>query len=189
MLVTACGAAAQNNAADAERLIEVLALKPGSVVAEIGAGNGALTIAIARHVGTDGRVYTNELGDSRLRSLREAVDKSGVANVQVVEGRDAEGNLPDNCCDAIFMRNVYHHFGDTARMNASLFRALRPGARIAIIDFPPRGDAATAPPGQRSERAHGVDPETVAGELKAAGFEVLTTDARGERWFVVVARK
>src|SRR5688572_28049343 len=86
---------AQDNAADTTKLIDLLQLKPGSVVAEIGAGNGALTVALARHVGSTGLVYTTELGADRLRRLREAVDKNGLTNVQVIERQEAHANLPE----------------------------------------------------------------------------------------------
>jgi SAM-dependent methyltransferase len=87
------------------------------------------------------------------------------------------------------MRNVYHHFGDPAAMNASIFRSLKPGGRLAVVDF--------APPGKEAERAadrgkdgmHGVSAETVARELKAAGFTVADTTAGTDRWFMVVAAK
>jgi predicted methyltransferase len=183
-------ALAQNNAADTETLIKLLQLKPGHVVAEIGAGGGELTIALAKHVGPEGRVLTSELGDERLAKLRGAVEKSGVSNVQIVEGQVATANLADGCCDALFMRNVYHHFENPTTMNASFVRALKPGARLVVIDFPPRNNAATAPPGKRGEdSAHGVSPEVVASELKAAGLTVLATEDRGNRWFLVLAQK
>ncbi|HUE89950.1 MAG TPA: methyltransferase domain-containing protein [Vicinamibacterales bacterium] len=186
----AATASAQNNAADTEKLIEVLQLEPGHVVAEIGAGGGALTIAIAKHVGPNGRVFASELGDVRIAKLRGVVEKSGASNVQVVEGQAAHANLADACCDAVFMRNVYHHFGDPGTMNASMARALKPGARVAVIDFPPRNDAATAPPGKRGESAaHGVSAETVANELKAAGLTIVSSEERPNRWFIVVAQK
>ena len=190
LLFVTAFAYAQNNASDTARLIEVLQLKPGSVVAEIGAGGGDLTVAIAKHVGATGRVFTSELGAERLTKLRDAVSKAGAGNVQVVEGQEAQANLPDGCCDAIFMRNVYHHFGDPTTMNASFLRALKPGARIAVIDFPPRNKAAIAEPGKRGEDAHhGVSAQVVAEELKAAGFQVTLSEDRPERWFIVVATK
>ena len=189
MSMTGAPAYAQNNASDTAKLIEVLQLKPGHVVAEIGAGGGDLTVAIARHV-APGRVYTSELGSERLTKLRTAVEKSGLTNIEVVEGKDADANLPAGCCDAVFMRNVYHHFADPATMNASLFRALKPGTRIAVIDFSPRNNAPIAPPGKRGDNAaHGVNTEVVASELKAAGFQVVTSEDRGERWFLVVGVK
>lgn len=183
-------AAAQNNASDTSKFIEVLQLKPGQVVAEVGAGGGELTVAIAKHVAPGGRVYTSELGAERLTKLRDAVTKSGVTNVQVIEGQAAHANLPDGCCDAAFMRNVYHHFADPSTMNASLFRALKPGARVAVIDFAPRKSAPIGPPGKRGDdAAHGVSVDIVSSELKAAGFEIVTTEDRGDRWFLVVAAK
>jgi predicted methyltransferase len=183
-------ALAQNNASDTAKLIEVLQLQPGNAVAEIGAGGGELTIAIAKHVGTNGRVYTSELGAERLTKLRNAVEKSGAANVQVIDGHEAHANLPEGCCNAVFMRNVYHHFADPKVMNASLFRALAPGGRIAVIDFAPRTKAPVAPPGKRGDdAAHGVSVDVVSDELKAAGFQIAATEDRGERWFLVVGAK
>lgn len=181
---------AQNTTADAAALVEALQLKPGQTVAEIGAGSGELSLAMGEQVGATGRVYTNELGASRLTALRRAVSKSGAGNIEVIDGHEAHANLPDACCDAVFMRNVYHHFNDPATMNASILSALEPGGRVAVIDFPPRNNASTAPPGRRGDSsAHGVNAETVATELKAAGFDIVSTDDRPNRWFMVVAAK
>jgi ubiquinone/menaquinone biosynthesis C-methylase UbiE len=190
LLLVAAAAAAQNNVADTETLIKVLQLQPGHVVAEIGAGGGELTIAIAKHVGPEGRVFTSELGAERLAKLRGVVEKSGLSQVQVVEGQAAHANLADGCCDAIFLRNVYHHFGDPTTIKESIARALKPGARVAVIDFPPRNNAATAPAGKRGESAaHGVAAEVVASELEAAGLTIVSTEDRPNRWFLVVAQK
>jgi ubiquinone/menaquinone biosynthesis C-methylase UbiE len=183
------GVYTQSDAADANKLIEVLQLQPGSVAAEVGAGDGDLTIALARHVGSAGRVFTSELGADRVRRLREAVEKAQVANVQVIEGHETEANLPDACCDGLFMRNVYHHFGDPSLMNASFLRALKPGGRIAIIDFaPPKGESAA--PGQRGEDGrHGITRDVLVNELKAAGFEIISSEDRARRGILVVASK
>ena len=182
--------AAQNNAADTATLIEALQLEAGSVVAEVGAGDGELTIAIAKHVGPTGRVFASELGTERVAKLQSAVKQAGAQNVQVIEGKDNEANLADGCCDAMFMRNVYHHFGAPPTMLASFLRALKPGGRVAVIDFVPGKNVPTAPPGKRGqESSHGVNAETVEAELKAAGFELVSSKPGGERWFVVVAAK
>jgi predicted methyltransferase len=194
LLVALAGASspilAQNNSSDSAKLIDVLQLKAGHVVAEIGAGGGELTVSVARHVGPAGRVMTSELGAGRLAKLRDAVTRSGASNVEVVEGHESHANLPDGCCDAVFMRNVYHHFSDPPTMNASIFRALKPGARVAVIDFSPRNNVPIASPGRRGDdSAHGVSVDVVSSELKAAGFQIVTTEDRGERWFLVVASK
>jgi predicted methyltransferase len=97
--------------------------------------------------------------------------KATLEHVTVLEGGSARANLPDGCCDAIFMRHVYHHLGDPAAMNASVRQSLKPGGRMAVVDFAPdRGRC--APPGRRdTSTSHGVTPETVIEELRQAGFE------------------
>src|SRR5262245_38224589 len=102
---------ARQNAADADRLIKAMDVKPGSVIAEIGAGGGELTVALAKAVGPAGKIYSNELNKDRLIAIRKAADEAGLNNVTTVEGKEDVANLPDACCDGIFMRNVYHHFG------------------------------------------------------------------------------
>jgi ubiquinone/menaquinone biosynthesis C-methylase UbiE len=179
--------AVQRDAADAERLIDRLALQQGDMVAEIGAGDGDLTMAMARHVG-EGQVYTTEL-ESNLDRLREAVETARLDNVTVLEGASLRTNLPEGCCDAVFMRAVYHHFGDPASMNASLLASLKPGGRLAVIDFEPRGSASADPGRRASDGSHGVAPEAVSDELGAAGFEAIErTDLDGRR-FLIVARR
>lgn len=178
-------------------LLTALALQPGATVAEIGAGAGATTLRAATLVGTTGRVYTTELGDERLRALRRAVEGSTTANITVVDGDPNQTNLPEQCCDALFMENVYHHFQDPAVMNASLLRSLKPGGRLAISDFAP-DDGESAEARHRGDNAHhGVTAETVRRELLAAGFEIVPADdvgvapgsGHGGREFLVVARK
>jgi predicted methyltransferase len=180
---------AQDNAADTERLVRALEIQPGDTVAEIGAGGGALTLAMGRQVGPAGRVYSSELGDDRVKTLQQAVARANLPQITVLPSAPAATNLPDACCDAIFMRLVYHHFGDPDAMNASLLRSLEPGGRLAIIDFGPRGKEAGAPADRDEGDRHGVTPETVAAELKKAGFAILSIDRGSDREFMVVARK
>ena len=181
----------QENEADAAWLIKVLDLRPGSVVGEIGAGDGELTFLLAKTVTEQGRIYSNELNLDRVKALQAKAGKSGTKNVTVVEGREAETNFPDQCCDAIFMRNVYHHFGDPPVMNASLLKSLKPGGRLAVIDFtpPPPSDVSENPPGKRGEdNHHGITAATLEKELKAAGFEIVSSELKN-RAVSVVARR
>lgn len=170
-----------------ERLFDALGVREGMTVCEVGAGDGELSLAAARLVGPGGRVFTNELGEENVRSLRNRVDRSGLAHVTVVAGDPARTNFPDGACDAVFMRNVYHHFDDPAAMNASMAASLKPSGRLAVVDFPPSGAEA----GQAADRdgsRHGVTPESVSRELVAAGFELVSSEA-DRRWFLVVVAK
>jgi SAM-dependent methyltransferase len=140
------------------RLRQVLALEAGMVVADVGAGNGELTFALAREVA---RVYATEIDAARLKKLHAA--KPG--NVTVVEASSGETGLPPGCCDAIVLRRVYHHLTDPASINASLLRALRPGGVLAVIDFPP--------PFFWGRGALGVPQQAVIAEAGASGFELV----------------
>jgi ubiquinone/menaquinone biosynthesis C-methylase UbiE len=184
-----CAQNAQQNAVDVDRIVTALQLQSGSIVGEIGAGDGALTLGVARAVGDAGRVFSNEFNQERLAAIRTAAEQAGVKNVTVVEAREAETNFPEQCCDALFMRNVYHHFGDPQAMNMSLFRSLKPEGRLAILDFGPPGAESSTPSRRGEDGQHGVTPATVERELKTAGFEILSSTALPFGTFMIVARR
>ncbi len=164
-----------SDADEAEQLVAWLELGPGSVVADIGAGDGALAMNLAEHVGAEGRVYATELSRSRLQEMRDAVARAGQDNVTVIEGAVARTNLPAACCDAVYSRNVYHHLTEPDAINADIRRALRPGGRLLVIDFEPGGFMDRISPPETAERhgGHGTPTETVVNEVTAAGFRVL----------------
>jgi ubiquinone/menaquinone biosynthesis C-methylase UbiE len=151
--------------AEMPRLRQALALEAGKVVADVGAGKGELTVALAREVRSNGRVFSTEIDATRLKQLREFIAEFRLDNVTVVEAHSHETGLPPNCCDAIVLRRVYHHLSDPASINASLLRALRPGGVLAVIDFPP--------PFFWGRGSLGVPAKAVVSEVAGSGFEPL----------------
>jgi len=178
---------------EAERLATILDWKPGRTIAEIGAGKGKMTIACAERVGPSGRVLSTELDPDRLADIVASVNKRRLANVTIIKAGEADTNLPAQCCDAIFMRDVYHHFAHPAEIDASLFRTLKPGGLLAVIDFPPSKALSLIAPIKgvpRNRGGHGVPRQILIDELTAAGFQVdvIPTDWPG-RSYCVVFRK
>ena len=161
---------AQRKSAEIEvpRLVEVLEIGPGMTVADVGAGFGAWTERLSRQVGPGGRVYATEVGAAQIRALREIAQRDGLTNVTVVEGAEHDTNLPAACCDAILIRDVYHHLARPEEIIRSLAAALKPGGRLAVVDFPPRpnSDVPRGVPANRN--GHGVPPEVVEREGGAA---------------------
>lgn len=160
----------QINAAEIEvpQLVELLEVKPGMTVADVGAGFGAWTIRFSRYLGPAGRVYATDIGEAQLASLRGTIQREALPNVTVVEGAASSTNLPELCCDAILVRDAFHHFTEPDAMIRSLAASLKPGGRLAIIDFPPRPNSAV-PSGVRADRGgHGVPPAVVEREVGAA---------------------
>jgi ubiquinone/menaquinone biosynthesis C-methylase UbiE len=154
------------------RLAELMGWKAGTVVADIGAGDGKYTFAAVERVGRTGKVYATEIDGKKLAELREEVAKRKQGNVVVVESKEAETNLPAGCCDAIFLRRVYHHLTKPAEFDADLVRSLKSGGRLAIIDFAPRAglDPVEGVPSNRG--GHGIPQKIVIEELSAAGLQV-----------------
>ena len=147
------------------RIKEALALRAGMVVADVGAGKGQLTRALAEAVGPGGHVFSTEIDPDRVKALRAMLAAANVRNVTVVEAKSRDSGLPAGCCDAILLRRVYHHVTDPAETNASLLRALRPGGLLAVIDIPP--------PFFTGRGSLGVPAQSVTDEVTASGFELL----------------
>ena len=190
LVVTAIVAAQQSGSTiSTERIFESLGLREGMTVCEMGAGDGELSIAAAKVVAVAGRIYTSELGDDRLKTLQAKVEGSGLSQITVVAADPVKTNFPDGACDALFMRNVYHHFTDPPAINASIFASLKPGGRVSVVDVSPPGKEAERAADRSKDGMHGVLGETLAAELKAAGFEPVTSETGTQRWFLVVVGK
>jgi arsenite methyltransferase len=173
-----------------ERILELLEVRQGGTVCELGSGDGSTAIAAARIVGPGGRVYANELGEDHLKKLREKISASGLASqITVVASESTKTNFPDGACDGVFMRDVYHHLSDPAAIHASIASALKPGGRVAIIDFKPPGKEADKPADRSKDGKHGVMPATVTREMQEAGFQSVSSETPSARWFLLVFAK
>lgn len=183
------GQRAQSGSVATEKIFEALAIREGATICEIGAGDGELSLAAAKLVGPGGRVYTSELGDGRVKTLQQKITASGLAHMTVVTGDPVKTNFPDAACDALFLRNVYHHFTDPATMNASIASSVKPGGRVAVVDFTPPGKEADRPADRDNDGVHGISAESLSRELKEAGFEHIASELGSQRWFMVVVSK
>ena len=170
---------AQIKSAEVEvpRLLELLELKPGMTVADVGAGFGAWTMRLARAIGPSGRVYATDLGAAQLAALRDATARERANNVTIIEGAVSSTNLPALCCDAILIRDAYHHFTQPDALIKSLAASLKPGGRLAVIDFPPR-PSTEVPAGVPANRGgHGVPSDVVEREVRGELTHVRTIPA------------
>ena len=156
------------------QLVELMELKPGMTVADVGAGFGAWTMRFSRFIGPNGRVFATDIGAPQIAALRDIVQREKLTNVTVLEGAPTSTNLPAACCDAILIRDAYHHLTQPADMIKSIAASLKPGGRFVVIDFPPRPKT-EVPAGVPANRlGHGVPPDVVHGEVSAALTHVRT---------------
>lgn len=147
-------------------IVEALQLKPGMVVADIGAGTGVLSLLFAQKVGAGGTAIAQDIAPEFLRGIEERARQAGLSQVRTLLGGEKDARLPANSVDLIFTSDTYHHFEFPQAMLASLHAALKPGGRLIIIDY-------EKIPGRSSAWVLGhvrANRETVIGEITAAGF-------------------
>lgn len=150
--------------AEASKIAEVLKLAPGKDVADVLAGSGKWSVDLSRRVGPSGRVFSTESGPGQVATLRDAMARPDLTNLDVLESTDSDSGLQPGCCDAILVRAAYHDLGSRADFNLTLRRALKPGGLMAIIEY----DQGT----QEYQSGHGIGRMRLIEELTAAGFAV-----------------
>ena len=155
---------------ETDRLADFLKIRPGDRVAEIGAGTGALAEEMARRVGRGGAVFATELNPERRAQIARRAAR--LPQLAAVEAAVDATKLPFDCCDAVYMRAVLHHIAAPDAYVRELARAVRPGGRVGIVDFPP---GALFMHGAD----HGIEPQVVLHAFASAGLEL---ESREDNW-------
>lgn len=125
------------------QVLELMAVQPGDVVADIGAGSGYFTRRLARAVGSQGTVFAVEIQPEMLGILTNRLAAESITNVVPVLGAIADPRLPEGTIDVALLVDVYHEFSHPYEMMAAICRALKPGGRVVLIEY--RGEDPTVP--------------------------------------------
>jgi ubiquinone/menaquinone biosynthesis C-methylase UbiE len=152
--------------ASRDEIVAALALTPGMIVADIGAGTGPFLAPISAGIGADGKLYAVDIVPAFLEHLRMRVQAEGLRNVEIVEGTATEAMLADASIDLLFMCDVYHHIEYPSVYARSLHRALRADGRLIVVEF-------QRIPGKTSVgmlKHVRQDKATLIAELSAEGF-------------------
>jgi ubiquinone/menaquinone biosynthesis C-methylase UbiE len=147
-------------------VIQALGLAPDAVVADIGAGTGYFAARLAQRV-PKGRVYAVDTEPDMVQHLTERAKREGLKNLSAVHATAADARLPEKI-DLILFVDVYHHVGDRERYLRGLGASLKPGGRVAVIDFRMESPIGPPPSGR-------ILPDRVQDEFRRAGY-VLTTE-------------
>jgi SAM-dependent methyltransferase len=146
-----------------ERVMDILGIASGKSVADIGAGSGWFTVRAARRVGPSGTVYAVDINPEAIRYLDRRVQKESVPNVKTILSRPDDPMLPKEGLDAVLLLKTYHEIADPVALLEHVRPALRPGARLGIIDRNGNGTN------------HGVSREVVVSEAVRAGYRLVQT--------------
>lgn len=152
-----------------ERVIEALGLQPGLSVADIGAGSGYFTRRFVQAVTEKGKVYAVDVEPDMLQYAKASITRMPIpSTVEFILAQPDNPQLPPQSVDLIFLCNVYHHLHDRPAYFSNIRSALKPGGRIAIIDF--YHDARSGDVG--FPRKHLVPRDTVIEEMAKPGFQL-----------------
>jgi SAM-dependent methyltransferase len=161
-----------------DRVMKILGIGPGKSVADIGAGSGWFTVRAARKVGPAGLVYAEEINPEAVKYIDERAAKEKLTNIKTVLGTPDDPKLPPASVDAVLMLKMYHEIARPVAVMKAIRLALKPGAKVGIIDRNGNG----------SGQDHGVPSETVIDEMREAGFGLVQsydfTKADGEDYFL-----
>lgn len=169
-----------------DKIVAACKLKPGMVIADIGAGTGLFTRLFAKEVGQDGQVYAVDIAPKFLEHIQKTSREQKLRNVTPVLCNQDSVDLPPNSIDLAFVCDTYHHFEFPERSLTSLRRALKPGGRLVVIDF-------VRIPGKSSDWVLNhvrAGQDVVEKEIIAAGFQKLEEikDLLKENYLVVFTR-
>lgn len=126
-----------------ERVLAELELKPGMIVADVGAGSGYYSSRMAERVGPNGTVYALDIQPEMIDILRLQMSQRRVNNVKPILGTETDPRLPGGALDLALMVDVYHEFEYPYEMLAAIVKALKPGGRVVFVEF--RGNDPTVP--------------------------------------------
>jgi arsenite methyltransferase len=117
------------------KVVAALALRPGDIVADLGAGGGYFTFKLATAVAPGGKMYAVDIDKDMLDLVGKQAEKESGTNVETILAKPDDPLLPESGVDLVFTCDTYHHISDRVTYFKNLRKYLRPGGRIAIIDF------------------------------------------------------
>ena len=145
-------------------LVKNLDIKPGMIIADVGAGSGYYTVRMSKIL-TGGKIYAVDVQPEMIEYLDNRIKKEKLANVVTVLGEEQKLNLPDASIDLMVLVDVYHEFSFPYEMGKSMLAALKPGGKLFMIEFRAE-DKDLAIKG-----LHKMTEEQIIKELSAAGFK------------------
>ncbi len=154
----------RDDAGEPTQLVRLLGIKSGMTVADIGAGSGYYVVRLSPIVGPRGRVIAQDVVPEYLRGLRSRVRDLGLQNVVISLGEPHDPRLPADSLDIAILVHMYHEIAQPYALLYNLVPALKPGARVGIVDAY----------GPTSE--HGTPPSLLRCELAAAGYREISLD-------------
>ena len=171
-----------------DEVMDALGIKAGSVVADIGCGAGYFTFHLAARVGPKGKVYAEDVKEDRLAQVRSRAKEEGWKQIETFSGADDDPRLPLASVDVVMIVDAYHEMRDCDAMLEAVFRTLKPGGLLALID----GAADPGRPRDEYYEHHRMPEQTEREDAERNGFRFVRerpgftrTDDKKEYYFMI----
>jgi arsenite methyltransferase len=162
-----------------EEVVRALELKPGDRVADLGAGSGYFTFRLARAVGPAGKVYAVDIDPDMIAYLGERAKAENAPNVEIVTAKPDDPGLAPGSVDLIFTSDAYHHIDNRVAYFANAAKTLRPGGRVAVVDFNGSGWAIRM-------SGHYTPEAQVKQEMTEAGYRFVGKPLELEKQYLLI---
>jgi SAM-dependent methyltransferase len=149
-----------------EDLVKALEIRDGSRVADLGAGTGYFTWRLARDAGPTGKVLAVDIQQAMLDLTAQAVQQHGLLNVDYVLATPRDPKLPEGSLDMVFIAYSYHEFADPEMIMEGVRRSLKPGGRLAVVEYAKENNLAPAAP------LHKMSFDELRSEIEPMGFDL-----------------
>lgn len=153
--------AERDNHKEAQTVMDLARVGPGSSVADIGAGEGYYTVRLGARVGPKGRVLAEDIDGAAMKRLGARVERERLDNVSIVTGAADDPRLPASSFERVFLIHMYHEVSEPYAFLWRMRPALRSGGRIVVVDL------------DRATLAHGTPPDLLACEFESVGYRVV----------------
>ena len=165
-----------------DRAIDLLGLKKGMIVGDVGAGTGYFSVRMARKVGPQGKVLASDLQPQMLARLKRNLEREKIRNVEAVQATESDPNLPTGALDLIIMVDVYHEFSQPQEMLRKLKSALKPDGRLVLLEYRKEDPSVPIRP------EHKMSVAEAKLEVEAEGFKLAEVIDKLPRQHVLVFR-
>jgi ubiquinone/menaquinone biosynthesis C-methylase UbiE len=148
--------------------MDVIGVRPGMHIGEIGAGNGRFAVKVAERIGPTGMVYANDIDPKAVRFMERRCEREQIENMVVIKSEEVQPLFPEDGLDLVYLINTFDHLSNPVALLRNTRMSLKPEGMLAIISY----DPAKLP----DHRGHAIPAETVTGLCRQAGFELVSVD-------------
>lgn len=146
-----------------DQVMDLIGIRPGLVIGEVGAGRGRVTVHLAARVGDKGKIYANDIDQAAIDYLKDRCRRQGLLNVETILGAVDDARFPKDSLDLVFMAWVFHHVDQPVPLLKSLMPSLKPWGVVVMVE---------PAPAHTEDSGRALTRELVGREAEEAGFKL-----------------